>query len=94
LTNGGDLKMEKESDPASRNSAARKREEAYRTANRHLTSAGIVLALAGVRPRAPEMEALRRALQAVNLAGGLEKPRKEAVRAFLPNGSRYPKTAG
>ena len=73
--------------------AERSRQTAYRTANRLITSAGLALALAGVRPQAPEMEALRRALRAVNYAGGIEKPRKEAVRAFSPGGGRFPRSA-
>ena len=70
-----------------------RRRTAYRTANRLLTSAGIALALEGIRPNAPEMEAIRRALRAVNYAGGLERPRKEASRAFIPGGSRFPRSA-
>jgi hypothetical protein len=69
-----------------------RRREAYRTANRLLTSAGIALALEGVRPHAPELEAIRRALRAVNVAGGIEIPRKEGEkRAFIPGGGRFPK---
>ncbi len=73
--------------------AESRRRAAYRTANRLLTSAGVALALEGVRPQAPEMEAIRRALRAVNYAGGIEKPRKEAVRAFSPGGGRFPRSA-
>lgn len=73
--------------------AESRRRAAYQTANRLLTSAGIALALEGVRPNATEMEAIRRALRAVNFAGGIEQPRKEAVRAFPPGGGRFPRSA-
>ncbi len=75
----------------------RERRTAYQTANRLITSAGLALALAGVRRQAPEMEALRRALRAVNYAGGIEEPapqpRKEAIRVFPPGGNRFPRSA-
>lgn len=73
--------------------AEQSRKLAYRTANRLITSAGLALALTGVRRHAPEMEALRRALRAINYAGGIEQPRKEAVRAFSPGGGRFPRSA-
>jgi hypothetical protein len=85
--------MAEERDPAARAQSAEERRRAYRTANRLITSAGLALALTGVRPNAPEMEALRRALRAINLAGGIEQPRKEAVRVFPPTGGRYPRSA-
>ncbi len=85
--------MAEESDPVDRERRAEERRRAYRTANRLITSAGVALALTGARPQAPEMEALRRALRAVNFAGGIEKPRKEAVRAFPPGGGRFPRSA-
>jgi hypothetical protein len=50
---------------------------AYRRANWLLTGAGITLALAGVPPGSPEVQAIRRALRAVNQASGLDRERKE-----------------
>jgi len=85
--------MAEESDPVDRERHAEERRRAYRTANRLITSAGVALALTGVRSQAPEMEALRRALRAVNYAGGIEKPGKEAVRAFPSGGGRFPRSA-
>lgn len=68
----------------------RRRRAAYRVANWHVVRAGLALALAGVRPDAPEIRALRAALREVNRAGGIEGPdagpvRKEAMRV-LPFG--------
>ena len=54
--------MADEKDARSPSNATLKREQAYRTANRLITSAGLTLALVGVRRNAAEMEALRRAL--------------------------------
>lgn len=75
---------------------ARVREVAYHTVNRLLTSAGLALALAGISPRSAEVEAIRRALRAVNIAGGIEPvvSAKEAIRAFPPRGGRFPRSAG
>lgn len=83
--------MAEENDAVDRERRAEERRRAYRAANRLITSAGVALALAGVRPRAPEMEALRRALRAVNYAGEIEKPRKEAPSDFVPGGGRFPR---
>jgi hypothetical protein len=80
-------------DAVDRELEAQKRRKAYRVANGLLSQAGIVLALSGIRPQAPEMEAVRRALRAVNNAGGIEKPRKEEVRAFPPGGPRFGRSA-
>jgi hypothetical protein len=86
--------MREEKDPVDREQAAEERRRAYRTANRLMTSAGITLALAGVRPSAPEMEAIRRALRAVNIAGGIEQPRKEVVRVYPAGGRRFGRDVG
>jgi hypothetical protein len=69
------------------------RRRAYRAANRLISSAGVTLALSGIPPQAPEMEAIRRALRAVNFAGGIENPRKEAVRVFPPGARRFGRNA-
>jgi hypothetical protein len=50
-----------------------KRRKAYRAANAHIVSAGLVLATAGVHHDAPELRMLRLALRAVNRAGGIEE---------------------
>ena len=86
--------MAEEKDAADPGQKAEERRRAYRTANRLLTSAGIDLALAGVRPSAPEMEAIRRALRAVNFAGGTQQPKKEVLRAFAPGGRRFGRGVG
>ncbi len=70
----------------------RRRRAAYRVANWHVVRAGLALALAGVRPDAPEIRALRAALREVNRAGGLEEPgageaRKEAMRVPSAGGA-------
>lgn len=78
-------------DAVDRAREAHKKRKAYRVANGLLSQAGIVLALSGVRPLAPEMEAIRRALRAVNYAGGIES-RKEAPSDFIPGGKRFPRT--
>jgi hypothetical protein len=68
---------------------------AYRRANLLLSGAGVTLALAGVSPRSPVMEAIRRALRAVNLAGGIENERKEGSNRVHPaGGPRFGKSAG
>jgi hypothetical protein len=85
--------MGKDNDAVERELKAEARREAYRTANRLITSAGISLALCGVRPSAPEMEAIRRALRAVNAAGGIPKDRKEIARAFHPTSRRFDRSA-
>jgi len=71
-----------------------RRRRAYRRVNLLLTGAGLTLALAGVPPRAPEMEAIRRALRAVNLAGGIEGPLQEDVHVQFPSGPRRRGQAG
>ena len=62
---------------------------AYRRANLLLSGAGVTLALAGVSPRSPVVSAIQAALRAVNLAGGIEAPRKEVTRAFPAERRRY-----
>lgn len=54
--------------------ATRKLRTAYRQANRLIVGAGLTLAAAGVAKDAPELKALRLALRAVNVAGGIEEP--------------------
>ena len=66
---------------------------AYRRANWMLSGAGVTLTLAGVSPDSPEVQAIRRALRAVNLAGGIEKERKEEDRVYPAGGPRFGKTA-
>lgn len=89
-------------------SAAFKRQRAYRDANRHVVSAGILLATMGVPKDAPELLALRAALRAINTAGGIETPkapdakptaaegapvRKEGIRVFpTREGTRFGRT--
>jgi hypothetical protein len=85
--------MAEDHDAVDRALAAQARREAYRTANRLISSAGISLALSGVRPGAPEMEAIRRALRAVNAAGGIPNDRKEVARAFHPSSRRFDRNA-
>ena len=53
--------------------SARKLRTAYRMANRLIVGAGITLAAAGVAKDAPELKALRLALRAVNVAGGIQE---------------------
>ena len=67
----------------------RRRLAAFRRANLLLSGAGVTLALVGVSPRSPVIEAIARALRAVNEAGGIEKPRKEVTPAF-PRERRQP----
>jgi len=66
---------------------------AYRKANWLLSGAGVTLTLAGVSPHSPEVQAIRRALRALNLASRLEKGRHEK-RAFPPGGPRFGQAAG
>jgi len=66
-----------------------RRRAAYRRANLLLSGAGLTLALAGVSPRSPTIAAIGRALRAVNEAGGIEKPPKEATPDFPPERRRY-----
>src|SRR5579862_7790675 len=49
---------------------------AYRRVNWLLAHAGMTLTSAGVPPDSPEVQAIRRALRAVNIAGGIENERK------------------
>ena len=49
----------------------------------------LALTLAGVSPHSPEVQAIRRALRAVNLAGGIEKERKEEGRVYPAGGPRF-----
>lgn len=73
--------MEKEENPLL-SEAALKLRKAYRQANRLIVSAGLTLAGAGVAKDAPELKALRLALRAVNVAGGMESiPAQEDKRA-------------
>lgn len=81
-------------DAVDRELEAEKRRKAYRVANGLLSQAGIVLALSGIRPQAPEMEAIRRALRAVNAAGGIRSERKEVARAYPAASRRFDRNAG
>jgi hypothetical protein len=54
-----------------------------------LAGAGVTLTLAGVPANSPEVQAIRRALRAVNLAGGIENERKEVSRVHPAGGPRY-----
>jgi hypothetical protein len=67
----------------------RRRLAAYRRANLLLSGAGVTLALAGVPPRSPVIGAIQAALRAVNVAGGIEVPKKEMVRLFPKERRRY-----
>ena len=67
---------------------------AYRRVNWLLGHAGMTLTSAGVPPDSPEVQAIRRALRAVNIAGGIETERKEASRGHPAGGPRFGKTAG
>jgi hypothetical protein len=78
---GGHSKMVLEKALASENE--KRHREAHEEANRHLVSAGIVLAAIGIPRQAPEMKALAAALRAVNRAGGLEVPRPHPEREFV-----------
>ena len=86
--------MAEENDAVARELLAEKRRKAYRVANGLLSQAGIVLELSGIRPLAPEMEAIRRALLAVNAAGGIRSERKEVARAHPPASRRFDRNAG
>ncbi len=73
--------------------SARKRQSAYRLANRLIVGAGITLAGAGVAKDAPELKALRLALRAVNVAGGIEEAplREQEAKPYVkekPHGYR------
>jgi hypothetical protein len=59
---------------------------AYRRANFMIAHAGITLTSAGVSPHSPEVQAIRKALRAVNLAGGIENERKEGSNRVYPAG--------
>lgn len=63
-----------EEENASGSGTADKRQAAYRQANRLIVGAGLTLAAAGVAREAPELKALRLALRAVNVAGGIQEP--------------------
>ena len=86
--------MAEQDDAVDRELAAEKRRKAYRVANGLLSQAGIALALSGIRPLAPEMQAIRRALRAVNAAGGIRSERKEVVRAYPAASRRFDRNAG
>ena len=72
----------------------RRRWAAYRRANWMLAGAGVTLTLAGVPANSPEVQAIRRALRAVNQAGGIESERKEERRAYPAGGPRFGKSTG
>jgi hypothetical protein len=82
--------MDEENPPDLR--AADKLRTAYRQANRLIVGAGLTLAAAGVKKDAPELKALRLALRAVNVAGGIEPSKSEvpaeAVKE-IPHGYRF-----
>jgi hypothetical protein len=61
------------------------RRSAYQAANWHLVRAGLALAVSGVPQDAPEIEAIARALRAVNQAGGIggREPRSVPARSSL-----------
>jgi len=86
--------MPEENDAVARELKAEARRAAYRTANQLLSSAGITLALVGIRPQAPEMEAIQRAFRAVNAAGGIRRERKEVARAYPAASRRFDRSAG
>jgi hypothetical protein len=58
-----------------------------------LTGAGVTLALAGVPPGSLEVQAIRRALRALNQASGLSRERKGVSHAH-PGKPRFEKNAG
>jgi len=72
----------------------RRRRAAYQRANWLLSGAGVTLTLSGVPPGSPEVQAIRRALRAVNQASGLDLERKEEHRVHAAGGPRSPKKAG
>jgi hypothetical protein len=74
--------------------AGRRRLAAYKRANWLLSGAGVTLTLAGVPPGSPEVQAIRRALRAVNQASGLDLERNEVNRVHTPGGGRFPRRAG
>jgi len=73
---------------------ARRRWAAYCRANWLLSGAGVTLTLAGVPASSPEVQAIRSALRAVNLAGGLEKEGKEATPGQKEDGPKFGSRAG
>ena len=54
----------------------------------------MTLTAAGVSPNSPEVQAIRRALRAVNQASGLDRERKEVNDVNAAGGTRYEKSAG
>jgi hypothetical protein len=84
---------EAEGPEGSEDPKGRRRWAAYRRANWMLSGAGITLTLAGVPANSPEVQAIRRALRAVNLAGGIENERKEERRVHPAGGPRFGKSA-
>jgi hypothetical protein len=62
---------------------------AYRRANFMIAHAGITLTSAGVSPNSPEVQAIRKALRALNQASGLDGERKEENRVNAAGGPRY-----
>lgn len=86
--------MAEDNDAVARELGVEKRRKAYQVANGLLSQAGIVLALSGIRPLAPEMAAIRRALRAVNAAGGIRSEIKEVVRAYPAASRRFGRNAG
>ena len=66
---------------------------AYRRANFMLAHAGITLTSAGVSPNSPEVQAIRKALRALNQASGLDLERKEANSVNAAGGPRFEKSA-
>ena len=77
-----------ESNP-SKPRAGGRRQSAYRRANFMLAHAGITLTSAGVSPNSPEVQAIRKALRALNQASGLDLERKEANGVNAAGGPRY-----
>lgn len=67
----------------------RRRWAAYRRANFMLAHAGITLTSAGVSPNSPEVQAIRKALRALNQASGLVLERKEANGVYPAGGPRF-----
>jgi hypothetical protein len=75
------------------NAGGRRRWAAYRRANFMIAHAGITLTSAGVSPNSPEVQAIRRALRALNQASGLDLERKEANGVNAAGGPRFEKSA-
>lgn len=84
---------EAEGPEGSHDSKAGPRWAAYRRVNWLLAHAGMTLTSAGVPASSPEVQAIRRALRAVNLASGIESERKEESRAHPAGGPRFGKSA-